>query len=571
MRFAALATDYDGTLAKDELVDSETIEALRRLRRTGRRAILVTGRTLRTLRNVFPCLGEFDCIVAENGGTLYNPATSSERMLASGPPEALVELLRKRTRLPIEVGHVIVATSQIEKQIVLESIQELGLELHIIFNKGSLMILPSGVNKATGLAAALKTLGLSIHNVAGIGDAENDHALLAACEFSAAVANALPTVKDRVHLVTTQGYGRGVVELIDQMIEDDLARHGARLGQSILIGRDRDGREVGAPACGIKVVCGPSGAGKSTFTTSFLESLFAAGYQFCAIDAEGDYELFHDAVVLGNADHVPTVPEIVKALSTPTQNVIVNLLGLEYEHRPAMFQTLFSHLQDLRSKTGRPHCLILDEAHHFMQTGPASSESYLEAYSGDLASGLALITVNPERLPAGTLARTHLVVIAGEEPLQTLQVFCSHAGLPCPDGGRVQLRQKELLGWSPGDSQPFAFSSLSTEALQIRHRRKYAEGELAPDRSFYFRGPNGKLNLRAYNLITFLNMMNGVDDETWLFHLRNGDYSAWFRKEIKDEELAQITSTFENTRTLTAAESRAKLHRLITERYTLPQ
>jgi len=244
---------------------------------------------------------------------------------------------------------------------------------------------------------------------------------------------------------------------------------------------------------------------------------------------------------------------------------------LEYEHRPAMFQTLFSHLQDLRNKTGRPHCLILDEAHHFMQAGPASSESDLEAYSGDPASGLALITVNPERLPAGTLARTHLLVIAGEEPLQTLQVFCSHAGVSCPDGVPIQLRQKELLGWSPGDTQPFAFSSLSTEALQIRHRRKYAEGELAPDRSFYFRGPNGKLNLRAYNLITFLNMMNGVDDETWLFHLRNGDYSAWFRKEIKDEELAQLTSTFENTRTLTAAESRAKLHRLITERYTLPQ
>lgn len=571
MRFAALATDYDGTLAKDERVDSPIIEALRRLRRTGRRAILVTGRTLASLRGAFPCLGEFDSIVAENGGTLYNPATSSERLLASGPPEALVDLLRKRTSLPIEVGHVIISTSQLEKQIVLETIQELGLELHIIFNKGSLMILPSGVNKATGLAAALKTLGLSVHNVAGIGDAENDHALLAACEFSAAVANALPTVKDRVHLVTTQGYGRGVVELIDQMAGDDLARHGERLGQSILIGRGRDGREIGAPACGTKVVCGPSGAGKSSFTRSFLESLLAAGYQFCAIDAEGDYELFPDAVVLGNAGHVPTVSEIVKALSTPTQNVIVNLLGLEYERRPAMFQTLFSHLQDLRNKTGRPHCLILDEAHHFMPAGAEASESYLEAYSGDPASGLVLITVDPERLPSGVLERTQLVVIAGEEPFRTLQVFCSHAGLAGPDGGPVQLKQKELLAWSPGDSQPFAFSSLSTETLQIRHRRKYAEGELAPDRSFYFRGPNGKLNLRAYNLITFLNMMNGVDDETWLFHLRSGDYSAWFRKEIKDEELAQLATILENTRALTAAESRARLHRLITERYTLPQ
>src|SRR5579864_6071261 len=127
MRFVALATDYDGTLAKDGRVDDQTIEALRRLRRTGRRAILVTGRTLGSLRDEFPCLGEFDAIVAENGGTLYNPATSSERLLATAPPETLLNLLRERTRLPMEVGHVIIATSQIEKQLVLESIQELGL------------------------------------------------------------------------------------------------------------------------------------------------------------------------------------------------------------------------------------------------------------------------------------------------------------------------------------------------------------------------------------------------------------------------------------------------------------
>src|SRR5579872_4606989 len=341
MRFAALATDYDGTLAKDSLVESQTVEALRRLRRTGRHALLVTGRTLPSLRDAFPCLGEFDSIVAENGGTLYNPATNSERLLASAPPEALVTLLRKRTRLTIEVGHVIIATSHLEKQIVLDAIQELGLEMNIIFNKGSLMILPSGVNKATGLAAALKTLGLSVHNAAGIGDAENDHAFLAACEFSAAVANALPTVKDRVQLVTAHGFGPGVVELIDEMIETDLARHRGRLGQSKLIGHDRDGRDIGVPACSVKVVCGPSGSGKSTFATSLLERLFSAGYQFCAIDAEGDYELFPDAVVCGGANHVPTIAEIVKALSTPTQNVIVNLLGLDYEKRPAMFQTLF--------------------------------------------------------------------------------------------------------------------------------------------------------------------------------------------------------------------------------------
>ncbi|HLG97015.1 MAG TPA: HAD hydrolase family protein [Bryobacteraceae bacterium] len=569
MRFAGLATDYDGTLAKDGIVAEETIDALRRLRRTGRRAILVTGRTLGSLRDVFPRLNEFDAIVGENGATLYDPATNSECQLADPPPEALVNLLKQRIPFPIEVGRVILATSHLEKQVVLASIQELGLELQIIFNKGSLMILPSGVNKATGLGAALKSLSLSIHNIAGIGDAENDHAFLSSCEFSAAVANALPTLKEGVQLVTRADHGAGVVELIDEMLEDDLARRERRLGRPILIGHARDGREIKACACGINLVTGSSGGGKSTFTTAFLEALSDAGYQFCAIDPEGDYESFPDAVVLGNADHVPAISEVAKALSTPAQNVILNLLGLDLERRPTMFETLFNFFQQMRATLGRPHCVILDEAHHFVQDGPASPESYLETYSEDPSSGLTLITVKPERLPKTALSRVQLLLIAGDEPSQVLREFCSSAGIPCPDPPAISLAGKELLGMRPPHGSLFTFTGLEPRAARVRHRRKYAEGELAPDRSFYFRGATGKLNLRAYNLITFLNMLSGVDDETWMFHLRSRHYSAWFRNEIKDEGLAQDTAAIENDPAVDAKESREKVSRLIKERYTL--
>jgi haloacid dehalogenase-like hydrolase len=51
------------------------------------------------------------------------------------------------------------------------------------------MVLPAGVTKATGLAAALHTLGRSPHNLVGVGDAENDHAFLRLCECAVAVAN----------------------------------------------------------------------------------------------------------------------------------------------------------------------------------------------------------------------------------------------------------------------------------------------------------------------------------------------------------------------------------------------
>ena len=103
---------------------------------------------------------------------------------------------------------------------MLEAIRELGLELQVIFNKGAVMVLPSGINKASGLAAALADLGLSSHNAAGVGDAENDHAFLGLCECSVAVANALPALKEQCDHVTEQPRGAGVAELADLLVDD---------------------------------------------------------------------------------------------------------------------------------------------------------------------------------------------------------------------------------------------------------------------------------------------------------------------------------------------------------------
>jgi len=461
MRFVALATDYDGTLASHGVVYTHTIEALRRLRKSGRKVILVTGRTLQSLRGVFPCLTEFDSIVAENGATLYNPSNNAERLLAAAPSEALLSLLEQRASVPLEVGRAIIAAPECDKEIVLNAIQELGLELQIIFNKGSLMILPSGVNKATGLETALKTLGLSLRNVVGVGDAENDHAFLAACEFSVAVADALPTLKERVDFVTAGCNGFGVTELIDEIVGNDLSTHKRRLGKSILVGGKRDGQDVCVPACGVNLIAGSSGGGKSTLTTAFLESLFGSGYQFCAVDAEGDYELFPDATVLGNSKQVPTPGEVVKALGPPTQSAVVNLLGVELADRPNLLETLLNRLQECRNKIGRPHCLIVDEAHHFLEGGVPPAALHLEAYCDDPASGVTLITVKPDRLPAAVLAKVLFLVITGDDPLADLQSFCSHAGVPCPTVDSLRLEADQVLGWFVGAGTPFAFTTAS--------------------------------------------------------------------------------------------------------------
>lgn len=222
MRYLALASDYDGTLATDGVVDRDTVEALRRLEASGRKLILVSGRQLGDLLHAFPESVIFDAVVAENGAVLYRPQSRETRVLAQPPSLHFAEALRRRGVEPLWVGQVVVATVQPNETLVIEVIRELGLDLRVILNKGSVMVLPASVDKATGLSAALGELALSPQNVVGIGDAENDQAFLAMCGCGVAVANALDALKAGADHVTGGEAGAGVREIIDSLISEDL-------------------------------------------------------------------------------------------------------------------------------------------------------------------------------------------------------------------------------------------------------------------------------------------------------------------------------------------------------------
>jgi HAD superfamily hydrolase (TIGR01484 family) len=222
VKYRALACDYDGTLAHDGVITVSTLAALDRFRLSGRRLFMVTGRELPDLKRVCPTLDRFEWVVAENGALLYRPATDETRLLCESAPAPLVEWLR-RYEIPLSVGEAIIATIEPHEVVVLEEIKRLGLELQVIFNKGSVMVLPSGVNKATGLTALLAEVKLSPDEVVAVGDAENDHAFLEACAIGVAVANALPMLKERADFVTNGARGDGVAELIDMILAADLA------------------------------------------------------------------------------------------------------------------------------------------------------------------------------------------------------------------------------------------------------------------------------------------------------------------------------------------------------------
>ena len=222
MRYLALATDYDGTLASQGRVDGETIDALKRLAASGRKSILVTGRRLEDLERVFPEVTIFDLVVAENGPVLSRPRSGEIRLLAQPPAPTFVDALRRRGVDPLAIGHVVVATVQPNDTLVAEVIAELGLDLQVILNKGSVMVLPRSVDKATGLAQALNEMSLSPETVVGVGDAENDITFLSMCGRSIAVANALDAVKQRADYVTQGRSSAGVREIINQLVTDDL-------------------------------------------------------------------------------------------------------------------------------------------------------------------------------------------------------------------------------------------------------------------------------------------------------------------------------------------------------------
>jgi hydroxymethylpyrimidine pyrophosphatase-like HAD family hydrolase len=571
MRYHALACDYDGTIAHHGLVDAPTLAALERLRLSGRRLVLVTGRVLEDLASVFPRLDLFDRAVVENGAVVYDPATGEARTLADPPPMTFAADLERRGVHPLSVGRVIVATWEPHEAAVLEAIRDSGLELQMIFNKGAVMVLPSGINKAAGLRRALDDLGLSPHNVAAVGDAENDHAFFSACECAVAVANAVPRLKERADWVTVGDHGAGVRELVQELVDDDLRRLGGTLERHMFaLGTDAAGAPLRLPPYSAPVmVAGTSGGGKSTLAASLLEQMAERGYQFCIIDPEGDYGALAGATPVGDAKRAPGIAEILEVLSQPGHSAVANLLGVPLSDRPAFFIGMATRLMEMRAKTGRPHWVVIDEAHHML---PQSLDLSGLALPADLY-GILLLTVDPRSVSAALLRTVGTAIAIGSTPRETLAALALAAGFEAPSVDPTPLAPGEGVAWlrqaRPGQP-PVRLKLHAPRAERQRHVRKYAAGELGPDSSFYFRGPDGKLNLRAQNLQLFLQLAEGVDEQTWTFHLGQGDYARWFRERIKDEDLAQEAEAIERDRRLSAAESRQRIKEAVERRYTAP-
>ena len=387
MHYRALACDYDGTIATHGRVDDATLESLQRFARSGRQLLLVTGRELPELKTVFPDLAVFHYVVAENGGLLYVPTTEQEQVLAEPAPARFLQELMARGVGPISVGRSIIATWQPHEATVLATIKDLGLDLQVIFNKGAVMILPTGVNKATGLAAALREMKLSRHNVVAVGDAENDHAFLQYSHFGAAVSNALPALKERAELVLAGDHGRGVAELIDHILADDLRHFDSRLTRhEWLLPGEQGGEARWTPGVAHLGVSGTEELATSALLEMAL-SLNEAGYQYCllagsvggvAAAANGVTPLKRagalPAVTMGGGDQLPQPDDVLKNLRHPEQNVHAILAAGEPAQRAACLQDIVARLRTRCLERGRPHVVVFPSPRELADLGLSPQE-----------------------------------------------------------------------------------------------------------------------------------------------------------------------------------------------------
>ncbi|HEY6555684.1 MAG TPA: HAD hydrolase family protein [Polyangiaceae bacterium] len=503
--FRAIAVDYDGTLTTGPRPEECVLSAIRLLRSANRRVVLVTGRILSELAGDFPDVYEhFDAIVAENGAVLWHAGRA--RPLVAGISTKLSRQLRE-LGIPARSGMVILALEAVHDEAVRKQCVALGLDHQLIRNREALMVLPAGISKASGLLDALGQLGVSHHSAIGIGDAENDIALLEACEIGVAVANAVPSLKERADLVLNVHGGAAIADFLSKDVLSNLPgvqplRHRVELGTA------SDGSIASVPASRIQVfVDGPTGAGKSYLTGLFAERLTEMRYTICVLDMEGEHAALgqlRGVLALGGRTPLPTPEEVARFVRHRFSSLVLDLSLREPALKHEYVRDVIEQLTRARQECGLPHWILIEEAHSV----PA------DALERARASGsLCLVTYHPDWLPHS--------VLRGSDVQITLE-----------PSTEARLR------WVGNGRPPVSFRPAARGLVHVRHRRKYADSQVPYERGFVFRDASGRVGKPACSIAEFYVELAQIPRSVLAHHAPRLDFSRWIRDVFQDKPLA---------------------------------
>lgn len=534
MDLNVVVLDYDGTIAEHGVLHSEVRNAIDDLRARGIAVVLATGRILGDLHRAVGDLRLVDAIVAENGAVVAFPESGRSTLLGSAPCAFAAELARRGVH--IAVGECVVEADASAAPVILEVIREMQLPLVLIFNRGRLMVLPQGVSKATGLNTALRTLRLSEHNALAIGDAENDHALLAACELGVAVewgSRALCAVADTV----IHGSGPAAVAAYLR----GLRAHGPPQPLSferhrlILGATDHARQPLSLAVRGRNVlISGDPRSGKSWLTGLLCEQLILQRYSVCVVDPEGDYrplEMLPGVVMFGGSSPPPRPYEVARTLRHPDVSMVVDLSRLSHDEKGDYVWTLLPLVAGLRKQNGLPHRIVIDEAHYFVE---GRDERLLVDHA---AGGYTLVTYRPTQLPASLLNRCAVkLTTRATEPLQ-LEALQA-AGL-ADQLGSLSLGEAVLLpGADESSLTSVRFRMAPRLTEHVRHRQKYLDVPVGERLAFVFTERGRPLGYRARTLTEFGTLLAECPAEALGAHLDRGDVSRWVADVFGDHVLA---------------------------------
>jgi hypothetical protein len=179
-----------------------------------------------------------------------------------------------------------------------------------------------------------------------------------------------------------------------------------------------------------------------------------------------------------------------------------------------------------------------------------------------------LITMRATDVVPHLVERVDVIVAVGSDPRPVLADVAAALGVDPPEAPSPPRSANECVVWFRArDRKPMRMWTVPARTERLRHIRKYAEGNLGP-KSFFFRGPEQRFNLRAQNLTSFRDLIEGIDDATFLHHLHRHDYSSWLRDVIKDAPLADEVSSIRGADTSTAQKRRAIID-AIEQRYVV--
>jgi hydroxymethylpyrimidine pyrophosphatase-like HAD family hydrolase len=562
------ACDFDGTGAAESSLTPALAEALCAARAQGFLTLLVTGRVLKALPPEEAAL--FTAVVAENGAVVWLSDPGRTIQIGMPPPAEFLDVLRAE-HVPFHVRDSLVGIDERHAGRVLQLLRKFGLDWHVTFEPGELLLLPGGVNRAVGVRCALKELASSEHNLIAFGDAHHDPSVLALAEVGVAAHEALPGLAMAAdeHLTESDSVARYIRRVVAARgIVPTPPR------QSQVLGRDASGAAVLLPYSGINVLLsGDPRSGKSWLAGLIVERLLEREYRLCIVDPEGDYLAFAPRLgitVLGDDLQLPAPATLPRLFHDEGVSFVLVLSSLSLAEKQAYVEVLLAELDSGRAVTGLPHWILLDETHYFLGHG-ACAARFLQSRTGNFL----LVTYRPSLLSRavhrqiGAHLLTETAVEAERSFIAGLLRDSGPAGAQAagalqtirPPRAGLLVRQEAGVHWK-------IFTPAPRFVSHAHHGRKYADFTVPENLAFRFLHINGGPTPVAHSIAEFCLAVKRVPPSSLRHHLCQGDFSRWAADVLHDATLARRLAKLEHAARLGGAPpSRAEILKNFADRY----